>query len=81
MPQVSVDDQYFLALDGEAGCDVHREECLAAARIIRGEQDNFRRVARHEFQIGAQHAECLVHDIAFSFLYDDLFLSGLLFAE
>lgn len=38
--QVEVDGNYLLSLDGEAGGEVERDECLAAARIGRGEHDD-----------------------------------------
>ena len=82
MSQVSVDDQYPLALQCDSGCRVHCQERLAAARVERSEQRNACLAVgldiEHELQVGTQHAERFVDYISVA-LCDDNRLGGLAF--
>ena len=66
MTEVAVDDEHTLALDSKGGGEVHGYERLATARIERGEyEDVVTGFARgHEVDVGAEHTECLVDDVA-----------------
>lgn len=78
--QVAVDDEYALALEGDACGGVDGQERLAAAGVERCEQRDGGLaagggvVAEHEFHVSAQHAECFVHHVAAA-LADD-YLAG-----
>ena len=73
MAKVAVDNQYFFILDGKTHGNVHGQERFSTARIERGDNNHIGRpvFANHEFQIGAQDAESLIHDVTASFFDHD----------
>ena len=82
--QVAVDDEHPAALQGDAGGGVYGQERLAAAGVERGEQHHWCAAvvclvaAEHELDVGAQHAEGLVHHVAAALLYHYRAFIGLL---
>ena len=70
--QVAVDDEHALVADGERHGEVHRDEGLAGAGIEgRDGEDAVLLALGHEFEVGAQHAESFVDDVAVAFLHHD----------
>lgn len=77
LAQVAVYGEHLLALEGEAGCGVGREEGLSAADVERGEKAHAAALlhlsgVHHELEVGTQHPEGLVDHIAAALLDHDL---------
>ena len=70
MAYVAVDDHHLLFLDGQSDGRVDGNEGFSRARVERGEHEDVGLfVLAHKLQISAEHAECLVDDIAAAFLH------------
>ena len=81
LAEVQVHGQGAPSLDGEGRGQVGGAEGLAAARVHRGEHHHvgaFVLAALHELEVGADHAEGFVDDVAAAVLDHDLALFGVL---
>lgn len=72
-PEVQVQGNHLLPLDGEGRGYVHGEESFTGARIHGREHDDTRPLGGilHEFDIGSHYAEGFVHDAAATGLHQD----------
>ena len=74
MTKVAVDEEHPFFLDSERHGDVACQVTLARAWVERRKDDDvlFRMGAYHKLQVGAQHAERLVNDVALASLHHNL---------